>query len=84
MERKGHREGGLEIIEFSCRPDPDAKTQRVSVPAAFFESLEGLDGEYKAEVLAMEAGRNSTAVEQEFELEGDDDGVDDDDADDDE
>ena len=34
----------------------------------FFDSLEGLEGEFKTEVVAMEAGGNSTITEHEFEL----------------
>ena len=49
--------------------DPEAWTQSVTVPVEFFESLEDLDGEYKAEVVAIEAGKNATISEAEFELE---------------
>jgi hypothetical protein len=49
--------------------DPDAEYQWMTVPQEFFDSLEGLEGEYKAEVLAIAGSKNATIVEHEFELE---------------
>ncbi|MCH8029469.1 MAG: hypothetical protein IH874_06015 [Candidatus Dadabacteria bacterium] len=63
------------VFEFSVDvlADPEATcsngTQSVTVPPEFFESLEELDGEFKAEVLASEESGNKTISEQEFELE---------------
>ena len=48
--------------------DPEAETQSMTVPTEFFESLEGLEGEFKAEVLAIAGNGNATIVEHEFEL----------------
>jgi hypothetical protein len=48
---------------------PDAELQSMTVPQEFFESLADLDGEYKAEVLAIAESRNATITEREFELE---------------
>ncbi len=49
--------------------DPEAETQSVTVPTEFFESLQELEGEFKAEVLAIAGNGNKTISEQEFELE---------------
>ena len=64
-------EGTERVFEFivDILADPEAVTQSVTVPAEFFEALEDLEGEFKAEVVAMEAGGNATISEQEFELE---------------
>jgi hypothetical protein len=48
--------------------DPEAETQSVTVPVEFFESLEGLQGQFKAEVVAIEEGGNATIWEEEFEV----------------
>jgi hypothetical protein len=48
--------------------DPEALHQTVTVPEEFFESLEELDGEYKAEVVAEERSGNKAIWEHEFEL----------------
>ncbi len=53
------------------RADPEAETQSVTVPYEFFENLQDLEGEYKAEVVAIAAGKNATIAEHEFELAGD-------------
>lgn len=60
------------VFEFvvDVRADPEAATQSVTVPVEWFESLEGLAGEFKAEVVAIAADRNATIAEKEFELEG--------------
>ena len=55
------------VFEFIV--DVLAETQSVTVPPEFFESLAGLKGEFKAEVLAIEESGNKTISEQEFELE---------------
>ncbi|UCE78748.1 MAG: hypothetical protein JSV13_09615 [Nitrospiraceae bacterium] len=59
------------VFEFSVDvlADPNALYQSVTVPEEFFESLEGLEGEYKAEVVAIEGSRNATISEKEFDLE---------------
>lgn len=59
------------VFEFSVDvlADPDAPYRSVTVPAEFFESLEDLDGEYKAEVVAIEESRNASISENEFQLE---------------
>ena len=49
--------------------DPDAFTQSVSIPVEFFDSLADIEGEYKAELLAIGANGNKTIVEEGFELE---------------
>ncbi len=49
--------------------DPEAESQSMTVPEEFFESLADLNGEYKAEVLAIAESRNATITEHEFELE---------------
>ncbi len=61
------------VFEFllDVQADPDAETQSVTVPEEFFESLEDLEGEYKAEVVAIAADKNATISEHEFELAGD-------------
>ena len=51
--------------------DPGATTQSMRVPSEFFESLEGLEGEFKAEVVAIADDKNATISENEFELEPD-------------
>lgn len=58
------------VFEFSVDvlADSGAPSQSVTVPAEFFESLDGLEGEYKAEVVAIEGSRNATISEHEFEL----------------
>jgi hypothetical protein len=43
--------------------------QTMTVPHEFFDSLEGIPGEYKAEVLAIAESRNATITEREFEFE---------------
>ena len=48
--------------------DPGGGPQTMTVPKEFFESLKELEGEYKAEVLAMAESRNATITEREFEL----------------
>ena len=49
--------------------DPSAETQSVTVPSEFFDSLEGLQGEFKAEVVAIAEGKNATISEHGFEVE---------------
>jgi hypothetical protein len=48
--------------------DPVGGSQTMTVPKEFFDSIDGLEGEYKAEVLAMAESRNATITEREFEL----------------
>ena len=59
------------VLEFKVDvlADPEAATQSVTVPSEFFASFDGLEGELKAEVVAMAEGGNATISEQEFELE---------------
>ena len=47
---------------------PGAVTHSVTVPSEFFENLAGLQGTFKAEVVAMAAGGNATISEHEFEV----------------
>jgi hypothetical protein len=60
-----------QVFEFvaDVRADPEAATQSVTVPPEFFAGLAGREGEYKAEVLAIEASGNKTISEQDFEIE---------------
>ncbi len=58
-------------LVFQLPADPDAASQSVAVPEGWFESLEDLDGEYKAEVVAIAGDKNATIAEVEFELEDD-------------
>ncbi len=57
------------VFKIDVLADPEASTQSVTVPSEFFESVEELEGEFKAEIVAIEAGKNATIAEQEFELE---------------
>jgi hypothetical protein len=58
------------VFEFTLDilADPGNWVQSVTVPPEFFESLAELEGEYKAEVLAVEPSGNKTITEREFEL----------------
>ena len=60
-----------QVFEFRADvlANPAAETQRVTVPPEFFASLAGRAGEFKAEVLAIEASGNKTILEHEFEVE---------------
>jgi hypothetical protein len=49
-------------------PATDAASQTMTVPQEFFESFAEINGEYKAEVLAMAASRNATITERDFEF----------------
>ena len=57
------------VFRVDIPADPEADTYSVPVPPEFFESLDGLEGEYKAEIIAIAADKNATIVENEFELE---------------
>jgi hypothetical protein len=54
------------VFEFAV--DLPATATSVTIPEEFLESLEELDGEYKVEVLAIEASGNKAITEREFEL----------------
>ena len=63
-------DGNGSVFKFSVEvpADPEADFQSVSVPPEFFAGLAELEGEYKAEVLAIAESGNATIVEHEFEL----------------
>ncbi|MCZ6688710.1 MAG: hypothetical protein O7H41_03810 [Planctomycetota bacterium] len=56
------------VVAIQVPADAEAASQSVTIPAEFFAGLEGRDGDYKAEVVAIEGTRNATIVEAEFEL----------------
>lgn len=60
-----------EVFVFTVQipADPDAESYSVVVPPEWFEALKDLDGDFKAEVVAIAATRNATIAEAEFELE---------------
>lgn len=60
-----------EVFEFKVDvpADAEAESQSITVPEEFFAGLEGREGGYKAEVVAMVEGGNATIREHEFELE---------------
>ncbi len=59
------------VVQVQAIPGDDPQT--MTVPQEFFDSLEGIPGEYKAEVLAMAASRNATITERDFEFEKEED-----------
>jgi hypothetical protein len=58
------------VFKFSIDvlPDSEAATQSVMVPVEFFAGLDGLQGEFKAEIVAIEDSGNATIWEEEFEV----------------
>ena len=69
VEFEEEETGRVFVSSADVLADPEAATQSLTVPPGFFESLEGLEGEFKAEVVSIEAGRNATISEHEFQLE---------------
>lgn len=69
VEFEEEETGAVFVSVVDVLADPDAFTQSVSIPVEFFDSLADLEGEYKAELLAIGANGNKTIVEEEFELE---------------
>lgn len=71
VEFEEEETGSVFKFVVDVRADPEAETQSVTVPFEFFENLQGLEGEYKAEVVAIAADKNATIAEHDFELAGD-------------
>ena len=71
VEFEEEETGSVFTFVVDVRADPEAETQSVTVPFEFFENLQGLEGEYKAEVVAIAADKNATIAEHDFELAGD-------------
>ena len=69
VEFESKKSGDVFEFKVDVPADSDALSQSVDVSAAYFEGLEGIRGDYKAEVVAIADGLNATIAEVEFELE---------------
>ncbi len=56
--------GETHVLDFEL----PATAEQVTVPPEFLDSLEGIQGEYKAEVIAIEPSGNATITEVEVDL----------------
>ncbi len=70
VEFEAEESGRVYKISAEIPADPDAAIQSLAVTPDFFGLLDEIEGEYKAEVVAIDDDtRNATIVELEFELE---------------